>query len=249
MNKQNTTLTLINEHSSTRAFKKDLLTAEEITFIIEAAQRAPSSFNGQQVSIVVTQESETKKRISEFAGGQPWIADAPLFLTFVMDYTKPANALKLEGHEQLIHRDIEGILAASIDSGIALSTAMLAARSLGLGAVPIGGIRGNPEEMIKLLNLPPLTFPLVGLAIGKVAKASELKPRLPLETFAHHEKFDGSKLNESIVKYNQILIEHWKKINRKDGQEWSKSLAPYSRVYFPKVAGALIKQGFSWQVS
>lgn len=41
------------------------------------------------------------------------------------------------GCKQVIHEDIEGILAGSFDAGIALGAATIAAESLGLGVVPI----------------------------------------------------------------------------------------------------------------
>jgi nitroreductase len=47
---------------------------------------------------------------------------------------------------------------------------MAAARALGLGVVPIGGIRQDSQGMIDLLGLPPLSM---------VSKTSDSAPNTP----------------------------------------------------------------------
>ena len=49
-----------------------------------------------------------------------------------------------------------------------MATLMTAARAFGLGVVPIGGIRRDPQAMIDLLRLPPNTFPVDGVVLGYV---------------------------------------------------------------------------------
>ncbi|WP_243129649.1 hypothetical protein [Clostridium sp. HBUAS56017] len=47
---------------------------------------------------------------------------------------------------------------------MALGASVVAAKSLGLDTVPIGGIRKNPEELIEILGLPTylcLRLPLI----------------------------------------------------------------------------------------
>jgi FMN reductase [NAD(P)H] len=70
------------------------------------------------------------------------------------------------GAEQVIQDSVEGFAVGAVDAGIALGNLMTAARAAGLGVVPIGGIRRNPQAMIELLQLPELTFPIAGVASG-----------------------------------------------------------------------------------
>ncbi|WP_019555036.1 nitroreductase family protein [Propionispira raffinosivorans] len=44
--------------------------------------------------------------------------------------------------------------------------AIVVAESMGLGIVPIGAVRRNPEKMIHLLNFPERTFPVAWLIVG-----------------------------------------------------------------------------------
>ncbi|QCR37975.1 nitroreductase family protein [Nissabacter sp. SGAir0207] len=241
----NSTIKNLTNHRSERSYLDKAIPEEVINNIIEAAYRAPTSVNSQQVSVVVTRAQENRNKIAEIAGGQPWIKQAPLFLTFVLDMHKSEQAISAHGGEQLAHESIEALVSGSTDIGIALASAMAAARAEGLGVVPIGGIRRDPEAMIELLALPTLTFPVVGLAIGYVDQPAHLKPRLPMATFRHEEAYRTDGLAEQIEKYNADIQQHWKNIGRNDGDSWSESVGGYYKnIYFPQVLPAVIKQGF-----
>ncbi|NRY00671.1 hypothetical protein [Clostridium beijerinckii] len=58
-----------------------------------------------------------------------------------MDFYRTYLTGERTGYKQVIHKDIEGILAGSVDCGIILGASVIAAESLGLGTFPIGGIR------------------------------------------------------------------------------------------------------------
>jgi FMN reductase [NAD(P)H] len=153
--------------------------------------------------------------------------------------------MKLAGKQQVAHQSIESLVAGATDVGIALGSVMAAARSEGLGIVPIGGIRLHPQAMIDLLGLPKHTYPVAGVVIGHVDVPSHHKPRLPLETFRHNETYVTDGLEEKITRYNQQMTDHWQAINRTDGETWGESVSGYyQHVYFPDVLPSLLKQGF-----
>jgi FMN reductase [NAD(P)H] len=159
----NETLRVMQSHHSSRSYKPDPVSDQMLDQIVEAAYRGPTSVNSQQVSLVVVRDPAKRARIAEIAGGQPWIAQAPVFIVLVVDFHKTGLGVAKAGQTQVAHESVEGLLAGTLDAGIALGNLMTAARSLGLGIVPIGGIRRDPQAMIDLLTLPPLTFPVDGL--------------------------------------------------------------------------------------
>ncbi|MDQ0654907.1 nitroreductase [Pseudomonas cedrina] len=106
-----------------------------------------------------------------------------MFITLVVDFHKTSVGAALKGHEQQIQRHLEGLIAASTDGGIILSTMMIAARSLGLGVVPVGGIRANALDMIELLGLPEKTFALCGMALGHVRMPAAQNRECPSRHF------------------------------------------------------------------
>jgi len=241
----NTIIDLFNDHKSERSFTDQAVDDATLERIISTAYRAPTSVHSQQVSVIVTRDSQKRAQISKIAGGQPWIAKAPVFITFVLDMYKTQVGMKLAGNEQVAHQSIESLVAGATDVGIALGSVMAAARSEGLGIVPIGGIRLHPQALIDLLELPEQTFPVAGVVIGHVDVPSHHKPRLPLETFRHEEAYVTQGLEAKIERYNQQMTDHWRAINRPDGETWSESVSGYYKhVYFPDVLPAIVKQGF-----
>jgi FMN reductase [NAD(P)H] len=242
----NETVRLLQSHRSERSYKSDPIPDEILDNIIESAHLAPTSINSQQVSIVVVRDAERRKRIAEIAGGQPWIAKAPVFLALVADLYKTSVGLQKAGVTQQVQHSVEGLVVSATDVGIALGTLMIAARSYGLGIVPIGGIRRDPQAMIDLLGLPEDTFPIAGVVIGYVDQPSTQKPRLPIKSFRHEESYHVENLRPAIDAYDVTLPEYWKNIARSDGGSWSKNTAErYSMVYFPKVKPVANKQGFT----
>ena len=125
----------------------------------------PTPIHGQQLSIIVVKDSKRKQKFSELAGNHVWVAQAPFFLVFVMDMNKTAKAGEIAGLTQVLHESAEVVLVSSFEAGLAMRAAIIAAESLDLGTVPIGGIRKNPQEMIDLLELPEKTFPVAGLVV------------------------------------------------------------------------------------
>jgi len=196
----------LSQHASTRAYSDDTIPAAVLDRIIEAGWRGPTSINGQQVSLVVIQDPARRAEIAKIAGGQPWIAQASVFITVVMDFSKTALGVEAAGKQQVIHDSVEGAMVGAVDAGITLGRLMAAAQAEGLGVVPIGGIRRDPQAMIKLLDLPPLTFPLVGMALGHPTTTAPRKPRLPLSTFRHDERYQAEGIAEAIAGYDRELL-------------------------------------------
>jgi FMN reductase [NAD(P)H] len=205
----------------------------------------PNSINGQQTSVIVVRDKKKKEKLAELVGNQEYVAKAPVFLVFVMDFYRTYLAGEKTGLKQAIHEDIEGILAGSVDVGIALGASVVAAESLGLGTVPIGGIRRNPEEVIELLGLPKYTFPMVGLVIGYPADESHKKPRVPFNSFKHNENYDTKAVEESIDIYDEQMSEYLSEIGRSEQEtNWSTFTSRiYQSVYYPKVKDAINNQG------
>lgn len=244
----NQTTHLLKTYRSDRSFTDQPVDSAVLDEIITCAQRAPSSANAQHNSVIVVRDPETKNRISTLAGGQPWIAEAPVFIAIIVDFYKTGVALEFAGEAQVIHQHVEGLVAASTDAGLVLGGLMTAARSFGLGTVPIGGVRANTARMGELLGLPEHTFVIAGLALGHVDQPNPLKPRLPLATFRHDEAYSCSAIHKAVNGYDQLLLEHWATSGRTDGQAWSKNVASYYTYnYRPDLKHDLLQAGIDTQ--
>lgn len=242
----NETNNIIQNHRSIRSFLDKSIDDENINEILKSSQAMPSSINGQQTSVIVIKDKETKAKIAELAGGQPWIEAAPVFLVFVMDFYKTNIGAKKNNLNQVIHESVEGTMVGAFDAGLAMGGAIISAESLGLGIVPIGGVRKNPSEIIKLLGLPEYTYPTAGLAIGYPKDNSRKKPRLPFNTFKHEEKYKVDGLKESIDQYDTNMEAYLKEIGREVEGNWSKNTSNiYQYVYYPDVYPTMKQQKFN----
>lgn len=241
----NTVAQSLLAHRSIRKYSPKPVSEEMLDLILKCAQAAPNSINGQQISVIVIRDQLKRDRIAEVTGSQAWIAEAPVFLLFVMDYHRAAIATQLQGKELVITESIESIMVGSVDVGIALGTAVAVAESYGLGTVPIGGVRRNPEEIIDIAGLPEYVYPVCGLVIGHPADHPDQKPRIPMTMFRHDEVYHADQ--EALLQdYDQVVAEYMlKRTQGTSSKTYSETVAGlYSKVYYPKVYGTLQTQGF-----
>ena len=241
----NEVIKLLNNHRSIRNYTSELISDEDLDLIIRASQSAPSSINGQQVTIIGVVDEKNKKKLSELVGDQVYVDKAPLFLVFCADFYRAKLAAEITGEKLVITESEEAKLVGAVDVGLALSNAIAAAESLGLGIVPIGGVRKEPEAVAELLGLPEFVFPMVGLAIGHPAETSEVKPRFPKEVVYHSEVYNKDLVGK-IKEYDEVIKEHMIKATEgKLDKNWSETVSSlYKYVYYPKVKAAIEKQGF-----
>ncbi len=188
-----------------RRYKPDPLPVPVIETVIAAGQRASTSSNLQAYSVVVVTEGVKRVKLAKLCGDQKQIEEAPVFLAFCADLARLERACQLRGYAQVTEY-VENFLVAAVDAAILAQNTALAAESLGLGICYIGSIRNNPQEVIELLGLPRLTFPITGMTMGWPAVEPRLRPRLPLRVVLHWEKYDRASEDDSLREYDRAMI-------------------------------------------
>jgi FMN reductase [NAD(P)H] len=239
----------LNQRRSVRGFSGEPVKEEDLAAILKATQQAPNSINGQQTSLVVIRDKGRIARVAELAGGQPQVAGADVVVVFVIDFNRTAEAAKIAGTEQVIERSAEGVIVGAVDAGIALATFQTAASALGYGSTAIGGIRRSPAELIEMLGLPPRTYPLVAATLGvpDPQRSPQVRPRVPLESYAMPETYDSAKVAEGVVAFDPVIRAWWDAQGLPQMGTYSADTAKaYSTVYFPTIAATLRAQGFGF---
>lgn len=243
----NPVLSLLRERRSVRAFSGEHVGQEDLRQILLATRQAPSSINAEGLSLVLVRDPERIRAVAEAAGGQPQVAGADVVVVFVVDFHRTGLAAERHGCEQVVQRSAEGILVGAVDAGIALATFQTAAHSLGYATTPIGGIRNNPAGLIELLGLPEHTFPVVASTLGVAdpGAPAQVKPRMPLESYAMEERYDTQAVEEGTRAYDEILSQWWADQGMEEMPSWSQDTSSrYSTYYFPTVAATMEAQGF-----
>lgn len=224
----NQTISVIQKHYSIRKYEEKPLSDEQITEIVKCAQMAPTSNFVQAYTVVGIKNKATKQKIAELAGNQPYVSENGHFFVFCADFHRHTLCAEIEGSKQpLVLESTEKFLVAAVDTALAAQNAVVAAESMGLGTVYIGGIRSNIKEVSELLKLPKHVFPIVGLVVGYPSQQSEPKPRLPIENVYHEEQYeqDDELLKEQLKNYNEVISNYYeKRTNGARSDRWTEQI-------------------------
>jgi nitroreductase len=205
----NPVIDLLLRHRSVRGFRPDPLPEGALELIVAAAQSAATSSNLQTWSVVALTDPAAKAQCAAYAGGQQHIADCPVFLLFVADLARLNRTSAAEGIPADGNDTFEMLTVAVIDASLAAQNAVVAAESMGLSTVYIGGMRNRPEETAALLGLPPASVVVFGLCLGYVREGAEgaIKPRLPQEAVLHRGRYDLAGQDDAIRRYNAAMAD------------------------------------------
>ena len=75
------------ERRSIRRYERQPIEPEKLDFIYEAIRNAPTSYNGQQFSVIAVTDQALKEQLYEITG-QKQIKTSAVFMVFCMDFHK-----------------------------------------------------------------------------------------------------------------------------------------------------------------
>ena len=200
------TIEQINKHYSVRSFKPDPVPREMVQAIVAAGQRASTSSNLQMFSVVAVADEAKRQQLADFCGGQDQIRQAPIFLAWCADLSRLGRICTMLDYTHVADY-LENFLVSAVDTAILMQTAALAAESLGLGMCFIGAIRNQPQDVIDLLELPPLVFPVAGMTLGWPNAEPNIRPRLGTEAILHWESYSTEGETDLLQEYDQAMID------------------------------------------
>lgn len=223
----NDTISLLMNHRSIRKFKDQPVTEEQLRAIVSAAQMASTSSNVQAYTVIAATDPELKKRLAELAGNQAYVEQCPVFLVWCADLyrLKQVTAEPLQGRES--HEDTtENFIVATVDAALAAQNAAIAAESLGLGIVYIGGVRNRIAELSELLGLPELVYPVFGMCVGVPDQEPGQRPRLPMPSVLHYNGYSKEQSVAPVREYDVTMAAYLKeRTGGKRDVTWSQVMA------------------------
>lgn len=190
--------------------------------ILKASVRAANASNMQSYSILVVKDPQRMKEVCTYQGS--------CMLLYCVDFNRIKGSAEHLGYAYFPD-NMTAFVTASINAALAVQTAAIAARSLGIDCLITNGIhRGDMERVWKLLDLPQThCFPLVALVLGyPTAEPSHLKGRLDGPGVVHYEKYHRltkEELDEQIRQYDDpdrhlALDEDWKARGYNHFMDW-----------------------------
>ncbi len=236
---------LLRAHRSIRRFRPDPLPQGLVEELVTAGQAASTSSFIQACTLIQVNDAGDRERLAEYAGGQPYVASAPLFLVFCADMQRHRLACDMNGVEMLSGY-AEQFITATVDCALFAQNMMVAAEAQGLGGVYIGGIRNRIAEVAELLALPELVYPVFGLCLGWPDQDPEVKPRLPLEVVLKQDRYDDSGDRERIAAYDRVVEAYYaNRLGNNKRMTWSRQMAGMlEKEARPHMLGFLRERGF-----
>ncbi len=158
-------LEIIKTRRSVRKFSSRPVSDAAVEDILEAARWAPSGKNRQPWKFAVVRDSKVKKAISKCTDSGKIIRAADVLISVFLDTSVSCNRTK----------DVQA-------AGACIQNMLLAAHALGFGAVWLGEILKNSQEVAEILQAPGESELMAVIAMGYPARRGSPRPppRKPL---------------------------------------------------------------------
>lgn len=235
------------ERRSIRRYTRDKIAKEDIEFIYDAIRNTPTSYNGQQYSVIDIDDQPLKEQLYGLTN-QKQIKTCNHFLVFCADYNKIAVGAKSKGIVTgLFAATADGYTVGVVDASLAMMSAIVAAESRGLATCPIGYIRtAAPSEAAKLLKLPEDVAIVCGLAIGIPSEMPDMKPKQPVSLLIHHNAYRTDDMTAEILAYDREVSEYNRtRSGSQTTNDWASHIIGYYKEGEHKdILAALQQQGF-----
>ncbi|MFC6206471.1 nitroreductase family protein [Levilactobacillus tongjiangensis] len=203
------TLTTLQNHRSVRKFTSEPLTEAEVATLIDAAQHAATSTFSQQYSIISITDPAKLAVLADITGHH-WLESAGHYFVMIADQYRNQSLAPNDDTTQANLHSLDKLLAGIFDATIATEAIVTAGESLGLGSTIMGSILNDVPRLISLLDLPELTLPVLGIAIGHPAEQPEQKPRLPQQLMHFTNGYHVlSPADQVLQSYDQLVTDYY----------------------------------------
>jgi nitroreductase len=217
------------QRRSIRRYEREDISAADMQLIYDAIRNTPTSYNGQQFSVIDVTDQALKEQLYELTQ-QKQIKTCNHFLVFCADYNKVRKIAEYKNVEMPdFEHTADGVIVGIVDASLALMSALVAAESCGLGTCCIGYTRtAAPEAIAELLKLPKGVFIVCGLAIGIPREMPDLKPKQSEKLLIHSNCYRGDDVVKDMVDYDSKIIEfNATRSGTKSDNDWASHIVDY----------------------
>jgi nitroreductase len=140
-------------------FSEQEISDADLNQILEGGIRAANASARQSYSIIVLDDRAKMRELFSYQGSRA--------LIFCVDFTRIMATARHLGHV-FDNDDVIGFITGMIDTMLAVQTAVIAAKSLGIDSLVTNGLhRNNLDKVYELLQLPETScFPLITVVLG-----------------------------------------------------------------------------------
>lgn len=237
------------DRRSVRRYEREPISDEQMELIYEAIRNTPTSYNGQQFSVIDVTDQEVKEQLYALTN-QKQIKTCSHFMLFLIDYHKISLISEAKGIDMPdFTGTADGLIVGVVDASLAMMSAVTMAESLGLGCCPIGYARtAAPEAIASLMKLPEKTFVVCGLAIGVPREHPDLKPKQPVDLVVYKNEYrqDDEVMTDELLAYDEtVSVYNRTREGSKSDNDWAGHMVGYYREAMNyRIMRALQRRGF-----
>lgn len=209
INKNQTVEQTLLDRRSIRRYQREKIAEDDLHFIREAIRNTPTSYNGQQYSVIEIDDQTLKEKLAEIVGQKQFKTSARVFM-FLSDFNKIAVAARAKGLENPgFETTADGLIVGTIDASLAMMSAIVAATSRGLATCPIGYARTvAPATISELLGLPEGVYMVCALAVGIPSEMPDKHPKQPVDLLFFKNKYGVEDMAGKMLDYDRTVIEY-----------------------------------------
>ncbi len=241
-------LETLTQRRSIRRYEREPINREIMKSIYDAIRNTPTSYNGQQFSVIDISDQSIKEELY-LVTQQKQVKTCNHLLVFCADF----NKIKLLADHYSINypkfeKTIDGLLVGVIDATLAMMNALVAAEAHGLGTCCIGYVRTvAPENVSKLLGLPKGVFAVCGLAIGIPREKPDIKPKQPQSLLIHQNHYRTDDMTSELADYDALIsVFNRTRCGDRSDNDWVAHILDYYRFAMTHdLKPFLNQQGFS----
>lgn len=204
----NSTIDAQVNHRSIRKFKDQILNKDQLTILYTVFQHTATSMFMQNASLLHITDPDKRKKIQDLCNQKYVGAEGDLFI-FVVDLYRNQQIRKQLGKDDGRVHTADIFFQAMEDTILAFQNVANAVESMGLGYVSLGTVNDHPKKMLETLDLPKLTFPVLGMQVGIPDQKPQLKPRLPLEFTCFEDEYKKDFDVKDLADYDKVVTTYY----------------------------------------
>ena len=194
--------------TSVRRYEREAIPQETMDFIYRAVENTPTSYNGQQFSVIDISDQALKEELYALTN-QKQLKTCNRLLIFCSDYNKISMLARRKGVDFPPFTDtMDAVTIGIIAASLALMSAVVAAQAAGLGSNCVGYLRTvDPAKVAELLRLPKGVFVVCGLTLGVPREQPDLKPKQPSSLVFHSDRYrqDTEAMTDELAAYDEVV--------------------------------------------
>lgn len=235
------------KRTSVRRYEREDIAPEKLDFIYRAIENTPTSYNGQQFSVIAIDDQKIKEELYVITN-QKQIKPVICFWLSVWISIKQNSREAKDLEFPPFQNTMDGVIVGIVDAALAMQNAVVAAQSMGLGSCCVGYLRtADPAAISQILKLPEGVFAVCGLTLGVPREQPDLKPKQNRSLVIHKNHYRTDDMTPELFDYDETISLYNRHRNGSTSEnDWCGHILDYYRIAMNyDMEGALKKQGFN----